>query len=141
MFGASLLAFFSQFFIPLGLGTVVAAHVVFSLSFAFFVIRARAHALPVDVEEAARDLGASPGQVSRGRPPHFSLPGLVAAGLTSFSLSIDDYVVTSFVSGAGGTTLPVYIYSLLKSSLSPEIAAASTILLAATTLLLRHRAD
>ena len=136
VFGASLLAFFSRLFIPLGLGTVVVAHVVFSLSFAFFVIRARAHALPVDVEEAAADLGASPGQVFRRITLPLLAPGLVAAGLLTFSLSIDDYVVTSFVSGAGGTTLPVYIYSLLKSSLSPEIAAASTILLAATTLLL-----
>ena len=136
VFGASLLAFFSRLFIPLGLGTVVAAHVMFSLSFAFFVIRARAHALPVDVEEAARDLGATPGQVFRRVTLPLLAPGLVAAGLLTFSLSIDDYVVTSFVSGAGSTTLPVYIYSLLKSSLSPEIAAASTILLAATTLLL-----
>jgi len=136
VFGASLLAFFSQLLIPLGLGTVIAAHVAFSLSFAFFVIRARAHALPVDVEEAARDLGATPGQVFRRVTLPLLAPGLVAAGLLTFSLSIDDYVVTSFVSGAGSTTLPVYIYSLLKSSLSPEIAAASTILLAATTLLL-----
>ena len=136
VFGASLLAFFSRLFIPLGLGTVIAAHVIFSLSFAFFVIRARAHALPLDVEEAARDLGATPGQVFRRITLPLLMPGVVAAGLLTFSLSIDDYVVTSFVSGAGGTTLPVYIYSLLKSSLSPEIAAASTILLAATTLLL-----
>ena len=136
VFGASLLAFFSRFFIPLGLPTVVAAHVVFSVSVAFFVIRARAHGLPKDVEEAARDLGATPGQVFRRVTLPLLAPGLVAAGLLTFSLSIDDYVVTSFVSGAGGTTLPVYIYSLLKSSLSPEIAAASTILLAATTLLL-----
>ncbi len=136
VFGASLLVFFSRLFIPLGLGTVVAAHVVFSLSFAFFVIRARADALPEDVEEAARDLGATPAQVFRRVTLPLLAPGLVAAGLLTFSLSIDDYVVTSFVSGAGGTTLPVYIYSLLKSSLSPEIAAASTLLLAATTLLL-----
>ncbi len=136
VFGASLLAFFSRLFIPLGLGTVVAAHVVFSMSFAFFVVRARAHALPEDVEEAARDLGATPAQVFRRVTLPLLAPGLVAAGLLTFSLSIDDYVVTSFVSGAGGTTLPVYIYSLLKSSLSPEIAAASTLLLAATTLLL-----
>ncbi|HRB12404.1 MAG TPA: extracellular solute-binding protein [Vicinamibacteria bacterium] len=136
VFGASLLAFFSRLLIPLGLATVVAAHVVFSLSFAFFVIRARAHALPVDVEEAAADLGASPGQVFRRVTLPLLAPGLVAAGLLTFSLSIDDYVVTSFVAGAGGTTLPVYIYSLLKSSLSPEVAAASTLLLAATTLLL-----
>ena len=136
VFGASLLAFFSRLFIPLGLGTVVAAHVVFSMSFAFFIIRARAYALPEDVEEAARDLGATPGQVFRRVTLPLLAPGLVAAGLLTFSLSIDDYVVTSFVSGAGGTTLPVYIYSLLKSSLSPEIAAASTLLLAATTLLL-----
>ncbi len=136
VFGASLLAFFSRLLIPLGLGTVVAAHVVFSLSFAFFVIRARAHALPVDVGGGR----GRPRRLARtGVPPGHPAapgPGLVAAGLLTFSLSIDDYVVTSFVAGAGGTTLPVYIYSLLKSSLSPEIAAASTILLAATTLLL-----
>lgn len=136
VFGASLLAFFSGFLVPLGLGTVVLAHVIFSLSFAFFVIRARAHALPTDVEEAARDLGATPAQVFRRVTLPLLAPGLVAAGLLTFSLSIDDYVVTSFVAGAGATTLPVYIYSLLKSSLSPEIAAASTLLLAATTLFL-----
>ncbi|MEO5761457.1 MAG: extracellular solute-binding protein, partial [Vicinamibacteria bacterium] len=136
VFGASLLALFSRLFIPLGLGTIVAAHVVFSLSFAYFVVRARAQALPLDVEEAARDLGATSGQVFRRVTLPLLAPGLVAAGLLTFSLSIDDYVVTSFVSGAGATTLPVYIYSLLKSSLSPEIAAASTILLSATTLLL-----
>jgi spermidine/putrescine transport system permease protein len=106
------------------------------VSFAYFVIRARAHGLPTDVEEAARDLGATEGQVFRRVTLPLLVPGLVAAGLLTFSLSIDDYVVTSFVSGAGGTTLPVYIYSLLKSSLSPEIAAASTLLLTATTLLL-----
>lgn len=136
VFGVSLLAFFSRFLVPLGLGTVIAAHVMFSFSFAFFVIRARAHSLPVDIEEAACDLGASPAQVFRRVTLPLLAPGLVAAGLLTFSLSIDDYVVTSFVSGAGGTTLPVYIYSLLKSSLSPEIAAASTILLGATSLLL-----
>lgn len=136
VFGASLLVFFSRLFIPLGIGTVVAAHVIFTLSFAYFVIRARVHTLPVNVEEAARDLGATPAQVFRRVTLPLLAPGLVAAGLLTFSLSIDDYVVTSFVAGAGSTTLPVYIYSLLKSSLSPEIAAASTLLLGATTLLL-----
>lgn len=136
VFGASLLVFFSRLFIPLGIGTVVAAHVVFTLSFAYFVIRARVHTLPLNVEEAARDLGATPTQVFRRVTLPLLAPGLVAAGLLTFSLSIDDYVVTSFVAGAGSTTLPVYIYSLLKSSLSPEIAAASTLLLGATTLLL-----
>jgi spermidine/putrescine transport system permease protein len=136
VFGASLLVFFSRLFIPLGLATIVAAHVVFSLSFAYFVIRARVQALPLDVEEAARDLGASEIQVFARVTLPLLMPGLVAAGLLAFSLSIDDYVVTSFVSGAGSTTLPVYVYSLLKSSLSPEIAAVSTLLLTATSLLL-----
>jgi spermidine/putrescine transport system permease protein len=136
VFGASLLVFFSRLFIPLGLATIVAAHVVFSLSFAYFVIRARVQALPLDVEEAARDLGASEAQVFGRVTLPLLMPGLVAAGLLTFSLSIDDYVVTSFVSGAGSTTLPVYVYSLLKSSLSPEIAAVSTLLLTATSLLL-----
>jgi spermidine/putrescine transport system permease protein len=136
VFGASLLAFFSRLFLPLGLGTVIAAHVIFSLAFAYFVIRARIQALPLNLEEAASDLGATPSQVFRRITLPLLMPGLVAAGLLTFSLSIDDYVVTSFVSGAGSTTLPVYIYSLLKSSLSPEIAAASTLLLAATSLLL-----
>jgi len=136
VFGASLLALFSRLAVPLGLGTVIAAHVVFSLSFAYFVLRARVQALPGNLEEAARDLGASPLQVFLRVTFPLLMPGLVAAGLLTFSLSIDDYVVTSFVSGAGSTTLPLYIYSLLKSSLSPEIAAASTLLLTATTLLL-----
>jgi spermidine/putrescine transport system permease protein len=134
--GVALLLFFARFELPLGLPTVVTAHVVFTLSFAFAVLRARILALPPGLTEAAIDLGATPAQAFCRVTLPLLGPGLVAAGLLTFSLSIDDYVVTSFVAGPGATTLPVYVYSLLKSSLSPEIAAASTLLLVATTLLL-----
>src|SRR4029453_14624807 len=63
-------------------------------------------------------------------------PGILAAALLVFSVSIDDYIVTSFVAGVGATTLPVHIYSMVRSGLSPEINAVSTVLLAATALLL-----
>jgi spermidine/putrescine transport system permease protein len=139
--GAALLTFFGVVEMRLSLGTVVIAHVVFSVSYVAIVVRARLSGLDPSLEEAARDLGAGPFETFRRVTLPLILPGIVASALLVFTLSIDDYVVTSFVAGVGSTTLPLHIYSMLKVGVTPEVNAVSTLLLAVTVVLivLAHR--
>jgi spermidine/putrescine transport system permease protein len=133
---ASLVLLFAAMGLRLGFLTVVLAHVAFCLSYAVVVVRARLAGFDRALEEAAMDLGASPLRTLRHVTLPLIAPGILAAALLVFSVSIDDYVVTSFVAGVGATTLPLHIYSMVRSGLSPEINAVSTLLLAATVLLL-----
>lgn len=139
--GAALLTFFGAVELRLSLWTVVIAHVVFSVSYVAIVVRARLSGLDPSLEEAARDLGAGPFETFRRVTLPLILPGIVASALLVFTLSIDDYVVTSFVAGVGSTTLPLHIYSMLKVGVTPEVNAVSTLLLAVTIVLivLAHR--
>lgn len=139
--GAALLTFFGAVELRLSLWTVVIAHVVFSVSYVTIVVRARLSGLDPSLEEAARDLGAGPFETFRRVTLPLILPGVVASALLVFTLSIDDYVVTSFVAGVGATTLPLHIYSMLKLGVTPEVNAVSTLLLAGTVVLivLAHR--
>ena len=139
--GAALLTFFGVVEMRLSLWTVVIAHVVFSVSYVAIVVRARLSGLDPSLEEAARDLGAGPFETFRRVTLPLILPGIVASALLVFTLSIDDYVVTSFVAGVGSTTLPLHIYSMLKVGVTPEVNAVSTLLLAVTVVLivLAHR--
>ncbi|HEX6738622.1 MAG TPA: extracellular solute-binding protein, partial [Vicinamibacteria bacterium] len=133
---SSLLLLFAGAGMRLGLLTVVLAHVSFSLSYAVIVVRARLAGLDRSLEEAAADLGAGPWRAFWHVTLPLIAPGVLAAALLVFALSLDDYVVTSFVAGVGATTLPVHVYSMVKSGVSPEINAVSTLLLVATSLLL-----
>ena len=133
---SSLLLFFAALGLRLGLVTVILAHVGFSISYAVIVVRARLSGLDPSLEEAAADLGAPPWRVFVSVTLPSIAPGVLAAALLVFALSIDDYVITSFVAGVGSTTLPLHIYSMVRSGLSPEINAVSTLLLVATALLL-----
>ncbi len=133
---ASMLLVFAAIGLQLGFLTVILAHAAFTVSYAFVVVRARIAGLDGALEEAALDLGASPLQVFGKVTLPAILPAVLAAGLLVFALSIDDYVVTSFVAGVGATTLPLQIYSMVKSGVSPEINAVSTVLLLSSALLL-----
>jgi spermidine/putrescine transport system permease protein len=133
---SALLLFFAALHLRLGLVTVVLAHVSFAVSYAVIVVRARLSGFDRTLEEAAMDLGARPARTFFKVTLPGIAPGVLAAALLVFALSIDDYVVTSFVAGVGATTLPLHIYSMVKSGISPEINAVSTLLLLATSLLL-----
>jgi spermidine/putrescine transport system permease protein len=139
--GAALVTFFGAVELRLSLWTVVIAHVVFSVSYVAIVVRARLAGLDPSLEEAARDLGAGPFETLRRVTLPLAAPGIVASALLVFTLSIDDYVITSFVAGVGATTLPLHIYSMLKVGVTPEVNAVSTLLLAGTIILivLAHR--
>ena len=133
---ASLLLLFAAIGLRLGFLTVILAHVSFTVSYAFVVVKARIAGFDHSLEEAAMDLGAGPVRTFFMVTLPAIFPAVMAAALLVFALSIDDYVVTSFVAGVGATTLPLQIYSMVKTGISPEINAVSTMLLLATGLLL-----
>ncbi|HEX8911232.1 MAG TPA: ABC transporter permease [Humisphaera sp.] len=119
----------------MNLTTVALSHLAFTVSYVTVVVKARLAGLDRSVEEAARDLGAGPvGAFARATLPRL-WPGIVAGALLAFTLSLDDYVVTSLVSGVGSQTLPVRVYSLLRTSMTPVPYAACTVMLAVTVTL------
>ena len=136
--GVAMLAFFARIgwpsglAWPLNLGAITIAHVSFSFPFVAVVVRARLASFNREIEDAARDLGASEWQVFRDvLVPHMR-PGLVAGALLAFTLSLDDFVITFFTSGPDTVTFPVKVYSMVRFSVTPEVNAASTILIAIT---------
>lgn len=133
--GFASVVFFGLVGWTLGFWSVVVAHVAFSISYVVFTVRARLAMLDPGLEEAAADLGAAPLEAFARVTLPLLAPGLVSAALLVFTISLDDYVVTSFVAGTGGTTLPLQIYSMVRAGVTPEINAISTILLVATFVL------
>ena len=117
---------------PLNLGNIIIAHITFSFPFAAMVIRTRLQSFNPEVAEAARDLGASEFQVFRDILVPHMVPGLVAGALLAFTLSLDDFVITFFTSGPNNVTFPVKVYSMVRFSVTPEINAASTVLVLIT---------
>jgi ABC-type spermidine/putrescine transport system permease subunit II len=134
--GAAMVTFYGVVQLRLSLTTVVIAHVAFCISYVTIVVRARLAGFDRSLEEAASDLGAGPWDTFRRVTLPIILPGVVAGALLVFTVSIDDYVITSFVAGVGATTLPLQIYSMLKVGVTPEVNAVSTLLLLLTVVLI-----
>jgi spermidine/putrescine transport system permease protein len=132
---SSLLIFFSAVGFELGVTTVVLSHVAFCLSYVVIVVESRLVGQGRQLEEAAQDLGATPWAAFWRVTFPLMLPAILSGALMAFTLSLDDFVITSFVAGVGANTLPLQIYSMLKQGLSPEINAASTVLLMASLVL------
>jgi spermidine/putrescine transport system permease protein len=133
--GLALLLFFLQLFDAHGsLGQLWVAHITFCISYVAVVVRARASSMNPQLEEAARDLGASAWGAFRYVTLPLIAPAVIAGALLAFSLSFDDYVVTTFNAGVGGSTLPLYIYGAIKFGVTPEINAISTIIVALTAI-------
>lgn len=129
---SSMVIFFGLVGIRLSMTTVVIAHVAFSVSYLIITVRARLAGFDQTLEEAAMDLGANEITTFFRVTLPLILPGIVSGALLVFTLSLDDYVITSFVAGVGSTTLPLQIYAMVKQGISPEINAVSTVLLAMT---------
>ena len=125
----AVLIFFAAIGLNWGLGNVIIAHTTFCIPFAFMPIRARLEGMDTSLEQAARDLYASPWEAFRFVSVPLLMPGIVAGAMLSFVISMDDFIITLMVGGAGSTTLPVYIYSMIRRGLTPEINAVSTMLL------------
>ena len=132
LMGISLLMAFVAAGIKLGMTTIVLAHVTFCISYVALVVLGRLQDFDFSIIEAARDLGATGWQATRRILLPMLAPGLAAAGLIAFTLSVDDFVITFFVAGPGATTLPIRVYSMIKHGATPLINALSTLLLALT---------
>ena len=133
LLGVSLLLFFIQVMhLTLGLLSVLIAHITFCVGFVAIVVRARLAGMDESVFEAARDLGATPWQTFRLVTLPLILPAVIAGALMSFTLSIDDFVITFFTAGVGVSTLPLQIYSMIKIAVTPEVNAVSTLLMLVT---------
>ena len=132
LMGVSMLIFFVALKVPLGLMTIFFAHVTFCVSYVIVVVTTRLEDFDYSIVEAAKDLGAKGYQVFYKVIIPVIMPGIVAGFLLSVTLSIDDFVITFFVSGPGSTTLPLKIYSMIKFGVSPVINALSALLLIGT---------
>lgn len=118
-----------------GFSTMIVAHVAFNIPYITIVVQARLAGMSQTVEEAARDLGANNwGTFWRVTFP-LALPGIIAGALLAFTLSLDDYVVSFFTAGIGTTTLTMFVYGLLKQTITPEINAISTLMIIGSTIL------
>jgi spermidine/putrescine transport system permease protein len=118
-----------------GLGTITLAHVAFNISFVALVVRARLSGLDGALEEAAADLYATRWQAFRRVTLPLIAPGVAGGALLALTLSLDDVVIAEFVSGAGSTTLPVYVFGALRRGVTPLINAVSVLMLAGSILL------
>ena len=139
--GIGILILFSQLFgvvngalgltgdsrLTLGLGTVIVSHIAFSVPFVTLVVMARLQGFDKSYEEAAMDLGANEWTTFRRVTFPMILPGILAGGLLAFTLSLDDFVITFFTNGPGSTTLPIYVYGLLRRIITPQVNALSTV--------------
>uniref|UniRef100_A0A7C1JDS5 ABC transporter permease n=1 Tax=Caldilinea aerophila TaxID=133453 RepID=A0A7C1JDS5_9CHLR len=139
--GIGILVFFSAVFgwintalalapsqrLTMGLGTVIVSHIAFSIPFVTLVVRARLHGFDDRLEEAAMDLGADEFTTFRKITLPLIAPGVLAGAMLAFTLSLDDFIITFFTTGPGATTLPIYVYGLLRRIVTPELNALSTI--------------
>ncbi len=134
--GISLLILFALVKIPLGLTTIIIAHVAFCLSFVVIVVLARLEGMDQNLEEAAMSLGADEITTFWKVTVPQLWPGILAGALLAFTMSFDDFVITSFVSGSGSSTLPIVVYGMVRRNIEPSINAISTIILLVTTALI-----
>lgn len=119
---------------PLNLSAITVAHVAFAFPFVAIVVRSRLAGFNRELAEASQDLGASEWQTFRYVLLPYMMPGVIAGALLAFTLSLDDFVITFFTSGAETTTFPVKVYSLVRRGVSPDVNAASTALIVITVL-------
>lgn len=139
--GVAMLAFFARIGWPTGLpwplnlSAITIAHISFSFPFVAVVVRARLVNFNRELEEAGKDLGASEWEIFRDILLPFLRPGMIAGALLAFTLSLDDFVITFFTAGPETITFPVKVYSMVRFSVTPEVNAASTVLIVVTVVL------
>ena len=138
LLGVSLLVFFVSVLgqAALGLATVILAHITFCIGFVAVIVRARLAGMDESIFEAARDLGATPWQTFRLVTLPLIMPAISAGFLMSFTLSLDDFVITFLTAGVGVKTLPLTIYSMIKIAVTPEVNAVSALLMLVTLVMI-----
>ena len=127
--GISLLLIYSLVGIPLVLFSLILAHVAFCIPFVVVTVRSRLVGLDQTLEEAALDVGANPWQAFSQVVLPLLLPGIISGAGFSFALSLDDVIISFFTTGPASTTFPLLVYALVKTGVTPEINAISTLLM------------
>ena len=137
LLGVALLLFFLQVLnLTLGMVSIIIAHTTFCIGFVAIIVRSRLQGMDESIFEAARDLGASPWLTFRLVTLPLITPAVIAGALMSFTLSIDDFVITFFTKGIGEPVLPIQIYTMIKIAVTPEVNAISTLLMLLTLILI-----
>ncbi len=136
VFALALLSWFFVLTIPLGLLTVIFAHITFSISYVILTVGSRLAGFDRSLDDAARDLGASEWQIMYKITLPLLGPSLFASFLLSFLLSFDDFLITFFVNGAGSDTLPVKLYGFMKIGITPKLNALATVMWGITAIVL-----
>ncbi len=138
--GVAMMAFFARVGWPTGLpwpltlSNIMIAHIAFSFPFVAVTVRGRLVGFNRELEDASKDLGASEWQTMRYIVLPYLRPGIIAGALIAFTLSLDDFVITFFTAGPNSVTLPVKIFSMVRFSVTPEVNAASTVLIVITVI-------
>ncbi len=130
--GIALLSAFTLVKLDLGLFSVLLAHIAFSVPFVITSVRSSLDTLPKDFEEAAEDLGAGKFKTLFYVTLPLLKPGIVSGALLAFTLSLDDVIISFFTAGPGTNTLPLYIYSVIKTGITPDVNALTTLMLLIT---------
>ncbi len=130
--GLALLIWFVILRVTLGSFSIILAHITFSVSYVIITVKARLQDFDRSLEEAAKDLGATPWKTFWRITFPLIWPGIFSGALMAFTLSFDDFLITFFTAGVGSDTLPLKIYSMIKFGVSPEINALSTVMLLVT---------
>ncbi len=135
LMGVSLALLYSFLKIRMGMVTVLISHITFCVSYTIIVIQSRLEGFDYQLEEAAMDLGANKWQIFYKIKFPLMIPGIIAAALLSFTLSIDDFIITFFTSGRGFNTLPIYVESAIRRGTITTINALSTLMIGFTLLI------
>ena len=128
--GIVFMAAFSLVGLPFGMTTLIISHTAFCIPYIFMMVRARLEGMDQSIEDAARDLGAGPFRLFWDITLPMILPAVLSGMLLAFAMSFDDVIISLFVTGPKVNTLPVKIYTKLKTGVTPEINALATIMLA-----------
>lgn len=134
--GVALLSLFSMAKMPLGIVSITLAHITFCIPFVVITVRTRLAGFDKFLEEAAMDLGANRFTTFRRVTLPVIMPGVLSGAMLAFSLSIDDVVISFFTTGPGSTTLPLKVLSMVKTGVTPEVNALSTVIMLITVIII-----
>ena len=134
--GMVFMAFFALLRLPFGWTTLIIAHTSFCIPYVFLMVKARLVGIDKSIEEAARDLGASPARTFFDVTLPLILPAVLSGCILSFAMSFDDVVISIFVSSPTVSTLPIKVYTQMRTGVTPEINALCTLILIAVVLIL-----
>lgn len=127
--GISLLSVYTLLKLNLGLGTLIVSHIAFSIPFVIISVRTVLNSTNLQIEEAAHDLGANDFKTLTNVIIPEIMPGIISGATLAFTLSLDDVIISYFTAGPGSNTLPLQIYAMIKTGITPDVNALTTLMI------------